>query len=83
MAYRKKSDGVGEVKRLFLKKEYRGRGISKLLLSTVENHARAQGLSKLFLDTRITLEPAVSLYKKSGFKIIFKQGLYVQLEKEL
>lgn len=83
IAYRKKSDGVGEVKRLFLKKEYRGRGISKLLLSTVENYARAQGLNRLFLDTRITLEPAISLYEKSGFVIILKQGLYVQLEKEL
>ena len=83
IACRKKPEGVMEVKRLFIQKEYRGRGISKMLLTALENHARELGYGKLFLDTRITLEPAVSLYRKSGFEIIFKQGLYVQLEKKL
>ena len=83
VAYRTKSDGIGEVKRLFVKKEYRGRGISKELLRVLENHAVEQGCTKLFLDTRITLEPAVSLYRSFGFDIVFQQGLYVQMEKNL
>ena len=83
IAYRKKADGVGEVKRLFLRKEYRGRGLSKELLKQVENHAGKQCCTTLFLDTRITLEPAVSLYRSYGFEIIFRQGLYVQMEKKL
>lgn len=81
VAYRRRGDGTGEVKRLYLKKEYRGRGISKKLLKTVENHAREQGCHTLFLDTRITLEPAVSLYRSLGFHIVFQQGLYIQMEK--
>ncbi len=83
VAYRKKADGIGEVKRLFLREEYRGRGISKALLKTMELYATQQGCSSLFLDTRITLEPAVSLYRAIGFDIIFQQGLYVQMEKKL
>lgn len=83
VAYRTKSDGIGEVKRLFVKKEYRGRGISKELLRVLENHAVEQGCTKLFLDTRITLEPAVPLYRSFGFDIVFQQGLYVQMEKNL
>lgn len=83
VAYRKKSSEVGEVKRLFIKSEYRGKGISKQLFSVLKSHAKAQGCQKLFLDTRITLEPAVSLYKSLGFEIIFRQGLYVQMEKEI
>ncbi len=83
IAYRKKAEGTGEVKRLYLKEEYRGKGISKELLKTLEGYARGQGCSTLFLDTRITLEPAVSLYRAFGFKIIFQQGLYIQMEKEL
>lgn len=83
IAYRTKTDGVGEVKRLFVKREYRGRGISKELLNILEKHAGEQGCTKLFLDTRITLEPAVSLYRTAGFEIIFQQGLYVQMEKQL
>ena len=83
IAYRKKTDNVGEVKRLFIRKEYRGRGISKELLKVVETHARNLGCTALFLDTRITLEPAVSLYRSFGFDIIFRQGLYIQMEKKL
>ena len=83
IAYRTKADGIGEVKRLFVKKEYRGKGISKELLRVIERHAGEQGCTKLFLDTRITLEPAVSLYRADGYEIIFQQGLYVQLEKQL
>jgi len=83
IAYRKKDDGVGEVKRLFIRKENRGRGISKELLRTVESYARAQGCHTLFLDTRATLEPAVSIYRSFGFQITFQQGLYIQMEKKL
>lgn len=83
IAYREKAAGIGEVKRLFVRKEYRGNGLSKNLLDTVERHAKARGCNALFLDTRITLEPAVSIYRASGFDIILQQGLYIQMEKKL
>lgn len=83
VAYRKKAEGTGEVKRMFVRKEYRGRGIAQELLMTVQDHAREQGCHTLFLDTRITLEPAVSLYRSFGFDVVFQQGLYVQMEKKL
>ena len=82
-AFRRKDDATGEVKRVFVRPEYRGRGLAKLLMASVEAHAREQGCEKLFLDTRITLEPAVALYRKLGFEIVFRQGLYVQMEKKL
>ena len=81
VAYRGKADGVGEIKRLFIRKEYRGQGISKELLATIESYAKEQGCHTLFLDTRITLEPAVCVYRAFGFNIIFQQGLYIQMEK--
>lgn len=83
IAYRKKAEGTGEVKRLYIRKEYRGKGISKELLRTVERYAKEQGCKTLFLDTRITLEPAVSIYRSFGFQIVFQQGLYIQMEKEI
>lgn len=83
IAYRKKADGIGEVKRLFLRDKYRGNGISKDLLKTVECFAKEQGCHTLFLDTRITLEPAVAIYHAFGFNIVFQQGLYIQMEKKL
>jgi len=83
IAYRKKSPGIGEVKRMFIRNEYRGRGISKALLTTIEEHARRCGDHTLYLDTRITLEPAMSLYRRFGFIEISRKGLYVELEKKL
>lgn len=83
VAYRKKSDGIGEIKRLFIRSEFRKKGISKKLLDTVESYAKKQGCYTLFLDTRITLEPAVSIYRNFGFSIVFQQGLYIQMEKKL
>lgn len=82
-AFRKKAAETGEVKRLFIRKPYRGKGISRELLRTLEDYAREQGCRTLYLDTRISLEPAVSLYRSSGFQILFQRGLYIQMEKIL
>lgn len=83
IAYRKKDNHTGEVKRMFIADEYRGRGLSKELLKTVEAYAKEQGCDTLFLDTRITLEPAVSIYSSFGFDIVFQQELYIQMEKKI
>lgn len=80
IAYRTKTDDTGEVKRLFIRSGYRGRGISKALLSELKSYAKTKSCTKLFLDTRSTLEPAVSLYRSYGFEIVFQQGLYIQME---
>lgn len=78
-----KETAVGEIKRLFVRSEYRGKGAAKALMDAVEAYAREQGCEKLFLDTRITLEPAVTMYRKRGFEEIFRAGLYIQMEKRL
>ena len=83
IAFRQKAEGIGEVKRLFIRAQHRGKGLSKTLLTAVEAYARREGFRALFLDTRITLEPAVSLYRQAGFQIIFQQGLYIQMQKML
>ncbi len=82
-AYRKKDGETGEVKRMYVKREHRGKGISKALLQAVEDWAREDGCRKLYLDTRLNLEPAVSLYRAAGFQIVFQQGMYIQMEKQL
>ena len=83
IAFRRKAVGVGEVKRLFIREEYRSRGISRVLLKTVADFAKKQDCHTLFLDTRITLHPAVSIYQAFGFRVVFQEGAYIQMEKEL
>ena len=68
---------------MFVKKQYRGQGLFKPLLAAVEEHARLRGDHTLCIGTRVTLEPAVTLYHRSGFVDTLRDGLYVKMEKKL
>lgn len=83
IAFRAKEGGIGEVKRLFVSPESRRMGIAKQLYRTLEAYAKSQGCRTLVLDTRISLEPAVTLYRSLGFAVTQQAGLYVQMEKSL
>ena len=83
IAFRRKAAGVGEVKRLFIQQDYRGRGISKVLLKTVADFAEREDCHTLYLDTRITLQPAFFIYRAFGFRVVFQEGPYIQMEKKL
>ncbi|SEW18278.1 GNAT family N-acetyltransferase [[Clostridium] fimetarium] len=67
---------IAEVKRVFIKEEYRGKGISKELLNLIEERAKEKGFKKLILESGEPLVQAMSLYKKSGYVIIENYGQY-------
>lgn len=68
IALRKLSDGKGEVKRLYIRPEYRGNGIATALVERIVEDARDIGYKELYLDTLPELESAVRLYKSFGFE---------------
>ena len=68
IALRKLSDGKGEVKRLYVRPEYRGNGIATALVERIIEDARNIGYKELYLDTLPELESAVRLYKSFGFE---------------
>ena len=68
IALRKLSDGKGEVKRLYVRPEYRGKGIATALVERIIEDARNIGYKELYLDTLPELESAVRLYKSFGFE---------------
>jgi putative acetyltransferase len=59
-----------EVKRVFVRKDYRGKGISKLLMRKVEERGKELQLKKLILETSKHFTEAVGLYQKMGYKTI-------------
>lgn len=59
--------GVGEVKRMFVVRDARGRGVGRALLAALEGHARALGMARLVLDTAEPLESAARLYRAGGY----------------
>ncbi len=69
-------EGVAEVKRVFVRNDYRGQGLSKLLMEQVENKAKEKGYQRLILETGKPLTAALGLYSSLGYKIIENYGQY-------
>ncbi len=54
---------------LYIKKEYRRRGYAQKLMNRFIELMKNKGITKVQLGVRINNKPAISLYKKLGFKI--------------
>lgn len=74
------NDNSAEIKRMFVHPEFRGKGISKLILNELEAWMIKFGLKSAILETGINQTEAISLYKKSGYKKIENFGQYEGLE---
>lgn len=62
--------GVGEIKRLYLRKEARGKGWGRKLLDRLIEFARTKNYQTLRLDTLPFMHAAIGLYQSAGFKEI-------------
>ena len=69
--------GIGEIKRMYVVPQARGRGLSRRILAALEDLAVRQGLHTVRLETGAFLAPAVGLYTSSGYQTIPPFGQYV------
>ena len=60
--------GCGEIKRLYVRREFRGSGVAGLLLQELEEYAKAFGYGWLYLDTAADMKAAARFYEKKGFE---------------
>ena len=67
VALKKFDHDTAELKSLYLRKEYRGRGYGKRLLDTVIRKAREEGFRYLVLDSMSKYKAALGLYESIGF----------------
>lgn len=74
VALKKIGDGICEMKRLFVRDAYKGRGVGKKLALMIIEEARAKGYRLMRLDTLKSMRPALSLYGSLGFR---ETGAYV------
>ena len=65
-------DHVADIS-VYIAREWRGRGVGRVLLSALEQRARAIGYHKLVLAGFPFNEPAVRLYTRQGFRAV---GVY-------
>jgi ribosomal protein S18 acetylase RimI-like enzyme len=67
VGFKKLDSKICEMKRLFVKENYKGKGIGKKLVEIIINEAKVKGYKKMRLDTLKTMENAITLYYKTGF----------------
>lgn len=68
IALKKFSPTRFELSKMGVLPEARGHGIGNLLVEKILERYKARGGSELFLETNSSLTPAITLYKKYGFK---------------
>ena len=74
--------GEGELMRIAVLPEYRGRGYSRKLMERLEESARAAGAQELTLEVRESNEAALHLYKSCGFRVEAVRKDYYRNPKE-
>src|SRR5437763_5360314 len=71
VALRPFSDRTCEMKRLFVREKFRGKGIGRLLIETIIRNAKEIGYERMLLDTLPPrMNDAIALYRSIGFKEI-------------
>ena len=76
MCYWYCTNEIVEVKRMFVKQEYIGKWIAKLLLEKLEVTAIQMGYSEIWLETGDLQPEAIQLYEKCGYSRITDYGEY-------
>ena len=67
VAYHKHNSERCEMKRLFVREEYRKFHVGQKLVEAILDYAKSDGYNEMVLDTIKPLKNAIHLYKKFGF----------------
>ncbi len=68
--------GYAEVKRMYVRPQFRGLGLGRLMLNHLIDYAQRQGIGLLRLETGIHQRAAIGLYERMGFRRIPPFGEY-------
>jgi GNAT superfamily N-acetyltransferase len=66
----------GELKRMYVRPQFRGLGYGRLMLDHLTDYARSRGVGVLRLETGIHQHAAIALYEETGFQQIPPFGEY-------
>ena len=68
----------GELKRMYVRPQFRGKGFGRLLLDHLAAYAQSHGAGLLRLETGIYQPDAIRLYERAGYQRIPPFGEYVE-----
>jgi len=72
----RRSEPYGELKRMYVRPQFRGQGLGGILLNHLVEYARQQNVYVLRLETGIYQTAAIRLYERWGFQRIPPFGPY-------
>jgi putative acetyltransferase len=75
-SFKRYSNDTVEIKRVFVQKEYRQKGLAIKIMQQLEKRAIKQGFTYAILETGVELKPAVQLYRSLGYEIVNNYGQY-------
>jgi GNAT superfamily N-acetyltransferase len=81
--FKKFDDRSVEIKRMFVRPEYRGQKIAASILQELENWAIEFNISGTVLETGIKQHEAIHLYQKSGYIVVENYGPYKGLPESI
>lgn len=82
-ALRRYSDTDIEVKRVFVRENYRGQNVAGLLLEQLISYAKKSGYGHMILETGDFLQASLRLYSRYGFEQIENYGAYKNMKESL
>jgi len=74
--WRRHNAREAEIRRMFVREDFRHRGLAKSVLSHLEDSARAHGFDRLVLETGHVLPEAIALYRSAGYEDVPAFGYY-------
>ncbi len=79
-AFKAYAENIVEIKRMFVRPEFRGQRIAEQVLIELENWANEIGMKKCILETGKKQPEAIRLYQRNGYEIIPNYGQYAGVE---
>lgn len=75
-AFREFDNKTVEIKRMFVRQNFRGKGIGAAILKELESWAAELNYAECILETGKKQPEAIGLYQKAGYKVIPNFGQY-------
>ncbi|MEQ1922674.1 MAG: GNAT family N-acetyltransferase [Pyrinomonadaceae bacterium] len=79
-AFKRHTETEAEIKRMFVRPEYRGQRIAAKVLAELEAWAGEQGYDACVLETGFKQPEAIALYGREGYEVIPNYGQYAEVE---
>jgi putative acetyltransferase len=72
-----------KLKRMFVERSYRGKGIASEIIRQLESWAGELGYSRLVLETGTRQQEAINVYQRNGYSLIENYGPYIGMNESI